>query len=82
MTTVQSPPAPPTAIRPRVVARTGLYAVLAANAAVVTFFFVQAGSGSNALIALGRLAGLYGALLMAFQRVLRTAGLALATASV
>ncbi|WP_225889052.1 ferredoxin reductase family protein [Streptomyces resistomycificus] len=71
MTAVQSPPAPPTAIkRPRVVARTGLYAVLAANAAVVAFFFTQAGFASNALIVLGRLTGLYGALLMAFQLVL------------
>ncbi|GCB45203.1 oxidoreductase [Streptomyces sp. NL15-2K] len=52
------------------VARTGLYAVLAANVAVVTFFFTQAGFASNALIVLGRLAGLYGALLMAFQLVL------------
>ncbi|MGW0335981.1 ferredoxin reductase family protein [Streptomyces sp. NPDC003011] len=70
MTTVQSPPAPPTVIRPRVVARTGLYTVLAANVAVVTFFFTQAGFASNTLIVLGRLAGLYGALLMAFQLVL------------
>ncbi|MFI5680367.1 ferredoxin reductase family protein [Streptomyces cellulosae] len=70
MTTVQSAPAPPTAIRPRVVARSGLYAVLAANAAVVTFFFTQAGFASNTLIVLGRLAGLYGALLMAFQLIL------------
>ncbi|HZF92930.1 ferredoxin reductase family protein [Streptomyces sp.] len=70
MTTVQSPPRPRTAIRPKVVARTGLYAVLAANAAVVTFFFVQAGFASNTLILLGRLAGLYGALLMAFQLLL------------
>ncbi|WP_371668536.1 ferredoxin reductase family protein [Streptomyces sp. NBC_00289] len=70
MTTVQSPSAPPTAIRPRVVARTGLYAVLAVNAAVVTFFFTQAGFASNTLIVLGRLAGLYGALLMAFQLLL------------
>ncbi|MGW7260435.1 ferredoxin reductase family protein [Streptomyces sp. NPDC054834] len=70
MTTVQSPPAPPTAIRPRVVARTGLYAVLAANAAVVAYFFAQAGFASNALIVIGRFAGLYGALLMAFQLVL------------
>ena len=70
MTTVQSPPAPPTAIRPRVVARTGLYAVLAANAAVVAYFFAQAGFASNALIVIGRLAGLYGALIMAFQLVL------------
>ncbi|MFB7330441.1 ferric reductase-like transmembrane domain-containing protein [Streptomyces adustus] len=70
MTTVQSPPAPPTGLRPRVVARTGLYAVLAANAAVVAWFFAQAGFASNALIVLGRLAGLYGALLMAFQLLL------------
>lgn len=70
MTTVQSPPAPPTAIRPKVVARTGLYSVLAANVAVVTVFFTQAGFASNALIVMGRLAGLYGALFMAFQLVL------------
>ncbi|MFI6249823.1 ferric reductase-like transmembrane domain-containing protein [Streptomyces sp. NPDC051016] len=70
MTTVQSPPAPPTAIRPRVVARTGLYAVLAVNAAVVAYFFAQAGFASNALIVIGRLFGLYGALVMAFQLVL------------
>jgi predicted ferric reductase len=53
-----------------VVARTGLYAVLAVNAAVVAYFFAQAGFASNALIVLGRLAGLYGALLMAFQLLL------------
>lgn len=70
MTTVPSPPAPPAAIRPRVVARTGLYAVLAVNVAVVASLFVQAGFASNALIVLGRLAGLYGALLMAFQLLL------------
>ncbi|MEH0547711.1 ferredoxin reductase family protein [Streptomyces sp. B21-105] len=70
MTTVQSPPSPPTAIRPKVVARTGLYAVLAANAAVVTLFGVQAGFASNALVVIGRFAGLYGALLMAFQLLL------------
>ncbi|MFI7504531.1 ferric reductase-like transmembrane domain-containing protein [Streptomyces sp. NPDC049687] len=70
MTTVQSPPVPPTAIRPKVVARTGLYAVLAANAAVVTLFAVQAGFASNALVVIGRFAGLYGALLMAFQLLL------------
>ena len=70
MTTVQSPPLPPTAIRPRAVARTGLYAVLAANAAVVTLFAVQAGFASNALVVIGRFAGLYGALLMAFQLLL------------
>ncbi|WP_196218173.1 ferredoxin reductase family protein [Streptomyces blattellae] len=70
MTTVQSPPAPPTALRPRVVARTGLYALLAANVAVVTYFFSQPGFAANTLIVLGRLTGLYGALLMAFQLVL------------
>jgi len=47
VTTVQSPPAPPTAIRPRVVARTGLYAVLAANAAVVAYFFAQPGFAAS-----------------------------------
>ncbi|MPY61180.1 oxidoreductase [Streptomyces spongiae] len=52
------------------VARTGLYAVLAANVAVVGFFFTQAGFASNTLIVLGRLTGLYGALLMAFQLLL------------
>ncbi|MEV0227363.1 ferredoxin reductase family protein [Streptomyces sp. NPDC050704] len=71
MTTVQTTvPPPPAAVRPKVVARAGLYALLAANAAVVTVFFVQAGFASNTLIVLGRLAGLYGALLMAFQLLL------------
>ncbi|WP_340375134.1 ferredoxin reductase family protein [Streptomyces sp. SS7] len=70
MTTVQSPPAPPTALRPKVVARTGLYTVLAVNAAVVTLFAVQAGFAANALVVIGRFAGLYGALLMAFQLLL------------
>ncbi|MFH0516117.1 ferric reductase-like transmembrane domain-containing protein [Streptomyces sp. M41] len=69
-TTVPSPPAPPTAIRPRVVARTGLYAVLAANVAVVLYLFTTAGFASNTLIVLGRLTGLFGALLMAFQLLL------------
>ncbi|MFJ9582536.1 ferredoxin reductase family protein [Streptomyces acidicola] len=70
MTTVHSVQPPPTAIRPKVVARTGLYAVLAANAAVVAYFFARAGFASNALIVLGRLTGLYGALLTAFQLLL------------
>ncbi|MGW7280009.1 ferredoxin reductase family protein [Streptomyces sp. NPDC054844] len=51
-------------------ARTGLYAILAVNSAVVAVFFVQAGFASNTLIVLGRLTGLYGALLMAFQLIL------------
>jgi predicted ferric reductase len=58
------------AVRPRVVARTGVHAVLAVNLLVVTTFFVQAGFGSNALILLGRLTGLYAALLMACQLLL------------
>ncbi|KJK39493.1 oxidoreductase [Streptomyces variegatus] len=52
------------------VGRTGLYAVLLANAVTVAVFFAQAGFASNALIVLGRLAGLYAALLMAFQLLL------------
>jgi predicted ferric reductase len=71
VTTLQERPAGPRpGVRPRVVGRTGLYAVLLANAVVVTVFFVQAGFASNTLIVLGRLAGLYGALLMAFQLLL------------
>jgi predicted ferric reductase len=53
-----------------VVGRAGLYAVLLANAVVVAVFFAQAGFASNALIVLGRLTGLYAALLMAFQLLL------------
>ncbi|MFB6848807.1 ferric reductase-like transmembrane domain-containing protein [Streptomyces sp. NPDC056373] len=52
------------------VGRTGLYAVLLANAVVVAVFFAQASFASNALIVLGRLTGLYAALLMAFQLLL------------
>ncbi|MFF5984242.1 ferric reductase-like transmembrane domain-containing protein [Streptomyces olindensis] len=71
MTTLRQPPtATRPGVRPRVVGRTGLYAVLLANAVVVTVFFVQAGFASNALIVLGRLTGLFGALLMAFQLLL------------
>ncbi|MFI8190047.1 ferric reductase-like transmembrane domain-containing protein [Streptomyces sp. NPDC085946] len=71
MTVAPSPPAPPAAgRRPSVVARTGLYAVLAANAVVVAVLFVQGGFAANALVLLGRLTGLYGALLMAFQLLL------------
>ncbi|MFD4548206.1 ferric reductase-like transmembrane domain-containing protein [Streptomyces sp. NPDC058466] len=70
MTTVERVQPPPTVVRPKAVARTGLYALLATNAVVVTVFFVQAGFASNALIVVGRLAGLYGALLMAFQLLL------------
>ncbi|MGC5034871.1 ferredoxin reductase family protein [Streptomyces sp. DT190] len=71
MTTLRQPPvATRPGVRPRVVGRAGLYAVLLANAAVVAVFFVQAGFASNALIVLGRLAGLCAALLMAFQLLL------------
>ncbi|MFI1016078.1 ferric reductase-like transmembrane domain-containing protein [Streptomyces sp. NPDC020965] len=70
MTTVEARPGPTRGIRPNVVARTGLYAVLVVNAAVVAAFFVQGGFASNALIVLGRVTGLYAALLMAFQLLL------------
>ncbi|MFH9068964.1 ferredoxin reductase family protein [Streptomyces alboflavus] len=70
MTTLHRVEPPRTAVRPKAVARAGLYALLAANVAVVTVFFVQAGFASNALIVTGRLAGLYAALLMAFQLLL------------
>ncbi|WHT20810.1 ferredoxin reductase family protein [Crossiella sp. CA-258035] len=72
MTTLDAPaPAPqaPT-VRPRVLARTGLYLLLAANAAVVAVLFASAGFGDNALVLIGRLAGLYAALIMAFQLLL------------
>ncbi|MFD8200896.1 ferric reductase-like transmembrane domain-containing protein [Streptomyces sp. NPDC059701] len=74
MTTVPSTPhrrpAPAPALRPQAVARTGLYAILAVNAAVVAVLFAREGFAGGALLALGRLTGLYGALLMAFQLVL------------
>ncbi|MFJ6727331.1 MULTISPECIES: ferric reductase-like transmembrane domain-containing protein [unclassified Streptomyces] len=76
MTTVHprsAPPAPPGPApgpRPRVLARTVLYALLAANATAVTLFAVQAGFASNALVVIGRFAGLYASLLMAFQLLL------------
>ncbi|MFF5156663.1 ferric reductase-like transmembrane domain-containing protein [Streptomyces sp. NPDC000348] len=71
MTAVHPPPAPPTARRrPGAAARIGLYALSAANALVVAVLFVQAGFGANALVVLGRLTGLYAALLMALQLLL------------
>ncbi|GAA1263846.1 ferredoxin reductase family protein [Saccharothrix xinjiangensis] len=48
----------------------GLAVVPAANAAVVLVLFARAGASANALILLGRLTGLFGALLMAFQLLL------------
>lgn len=54
VTTLRQPPAATRqGVRPRVVGRTGLYAVLLANAVVVAVFFVQAGFASNTLIVLG-----------------------------
>lgn len=70
MTTVERLQPPPTAVRPKVVARTGLYALLAVNVGVVAVFFLQSPRDMNALLLLGRLAGLYAALLMAFQLLL------------
>ncbi|MER5768143.1 ferredoxin reductase family protein [Streptomyces sp. NPDC001985] len=70
MTTVASRPGPVRVLRPKVVARTGLYTGLLVNAAIVAYFFVQAGFASNTLIVLGRVTGLYAALLMAFQLLL------------
>ena len=48
----------------------GLYAVFGANLVVVTALFVDAGASANLLITIGRLAGLWAALLMAFQLLL------------
>ncbi|ONI77344.1 oxidoreductase [Actinosynnema sp. ALI-1.44] len=56
--------------RPRVLARTGLYAVLGANVALVAVLYADAGPSADPLISIGRLFGMYGALLMAFQLVL------------
>ncbi|KAF3468094.1 ferredoxin reductase family protein [Streptomyces sp. Tu 3180] len=71
MTAGHSPPAPPAPRRrPARVARTGLCALLAANAAVVAVLFVRSGPGADVLVLLGRLTGLYAALLMAFQLLL------------
>ncbi|MFJ3232037.1 ferric reductase-like transmembrane domain-containing protein [Streptomyces sp. NPDC086787] len=72
MTTLKAPPAnpPSTAMRPRVLARTGLGVLLGVNAVLVAVLFAQAGPGPDVLMALGRLTGLYGALLMAFQLLL------------
>ncbi|MET0136116.1 MAG: ferredoxin reductase family protein [Kibdelosporangium sp.] len=56
--------------RPRAVARAGLYVVLGANAGIVTALFAEAGPSADPLITIGRLAGLYAALLMAFQLLL------------
>lgn len=54
----------------RTVGRWGLSSVLAVNLIVVTALFLNAGPSVNALITIGRLTGLYAALLMAFQLLL------------
>ncbi|WP_439662883.1 ferredoxin reductase family protein [Lentzea sp. HUAS TT2] len=72
-TTLQHPvrPAPAGRATPhKVLAKAGLYVFLLANAAFVTYLFNAAGVGSNKLVNFGRLAGLYGALAMAFQLLL------------
>jgi predicted ferric reductase len=60
----------PSTVSPRAVARAGLTAVLGVNAVLVTVLYATAGASANVLITVGRLAGLYGALLLAFQLVL------------
>ncbi|MGY6650750.1 ferredoxin reductase family protein [Amycolatopsis sp. TRM77291] len=68
MTQTAARPRP--AIRPRIAARAGLFLFLGANVAAVTMLFFAAGPSDNVLISIGRLAGLYGALAMAFQLLL------------
>ncbi|WP_199745332.1 ferric reductase-like transmembrane domain-containing protein [Amycolatopsis sp. WAC 04182] len=71
MTTMtQTAVRPRPAIRPRIAARAGLFTFLGANVAAVTTLFFAAGPSDNVLIGIGRLAGLYGALTMAFQLLL------------
>ena len=59
-----------TTISLRTAGQTGLAAVLATNAVLVTALFIAAGPAPNVLITIGRLAGLWAALLLAFQLVL------------
>ncbi|WP_414942079.1 ferric reductase-like transmembrane domain-containing protein [Amycolatopsis sp. cmx-11-51] len=71
MTTMtQTAVRPRPAIRPRIAARSGLFLFIVANVAAVTMLFFAAGPSDNVLIGVGRLAGLYGALTMAFQLLL------------
>ena len=58
------------AIRPRIAAKSGLFIFLGANVAAVTALFIEGGLSDDVLISIGRLAGLYGALAMAFQLLL------------
>jgi len=56
--------------RPRAAARAGLYFALGVNIGIVTALFADAGPSTDVLITIGRLLGLYAALLMAFQLLL------------
>ncbi len=56
--------------RPRALARAGLYVLMGANLGIVTALFADAGPSADPLITIGRLFGLYAALLMAFQLLL------------
>jgi predicted ferric reductase len=56
--------------RPRVLARAGLYVIMGVNIGIVTALFAAAGPSADPLITIGRLLGLYAALLMAFQLLL------------
>jgi predicted ferric reductase len=58
------------AIRPRIAAKSGLFIFLGANVVAATSLFAAAGPSDNVLISIGRLAGLYGALAVAFQLLL------------
>ncbi|MFC3452971.1 ferredoxin reductase family protein [Amycolatopsis speibonae] len=69
-TMTQTAVRPRPAIRPRIAARAGLFTFIGANVAAVTALFFAAGPSDNVLISVGRLAGLYGALAMAFQLLL------------
>jgi predicted ferric reductase len=57
-------------LKPKAMARAGLYFVLGANAGIVTALFADAGPSADPLATIGRLLGLYAALLMAFQLLL------------
>ncbi|MEV7555552.1 ferredoxin reductase family protein [Amycolatopsis sp. NPDC089917] len=71
MTTMtQTAVKPRPAIRPRIAARAGLFTFIGANVATVTALFFAAGPSDDVLISVGRLAGLFGALAMAFQLLL------------
>ncbi|MEC3973759.1 ferredoxin reductase family protein [Amycolatopsis sp. H20-H5] len=68
MTQTATPPRQ--VIRPRIAARAGLFTFLGVNVVAVTALFFAAGPSDNVLLGIGRFAGLYGALFMAFQLLL------------